>query len=258
MLGIDSRQVTAILRDVAEEIVLPRYRRLAAGDIREKRPGDLVTVADTEAEQALTKRLTALLPGSLVVGEEAASANSSVLDHLAGERPVWIIDPIDGTSNFVKGRKKFAIILALVVEGRTVHGWIHDPLPNRTATAELGRGAWMDGVRLQVSFDKAVRAMAGTVGYRRNDCLAEAVRHLVRQGSGAHDYLGLVENSMQFAYYRRLHPWDHAAGILLHSEAGGFNAMTDGSPYQPKPTDQAILLAPARQSWESLLRLVGG
>ncbi len=252
---VDPLLVAAILREVAAEIILPRYRSLAAGDVREKNPGDLVTVADVEAEAALSRRLSDLLPGSRVVGEEAVSLDAKVLDRLREDGPVWILDPIDGTANFVKGSERFAVIVALVMAGRTVQGWILDPLSGRTTIAERGAGTWRHGERLQVVPPGPLAAMSGA-GYRRNKQLASAVRKIVSQGSAAHDYLDLVGNRLQFAYFTRLHPWDHAAGVLLHGEAGGYSALLTGQAYRPLPSEDGILLTPDQASWEQLRRLV--
>lgn len=254
---VDPTRITAILRDVAAEIILPRYNSLASGDVREKNPGDLVTIADIEAEAALTRRLSELLAGSRVVGEEAVSSDAGVLARLEADGPVWILDPIDGTMNFVKGRKTFAIIVALVVDGRTVQGWIHDPLSGRTTIAEQGAGTWQDGERRRIAPAGPLAAMTGSAGFRHNDALAAAVARLTNQGSGAHDYLSLVENRLQFACFRRLHPWDHAAGVLLHKEAGGYNALLNGQDYRPVPSRDGILLAPDRASWDQLRPLIG-
>jgi len=184
------------------------------------------------------------------------SANASVLDRLTGAAPVWIIDPVDGTSNFAHGRKHFAVIVALVLEGRTVQGWIHDPLNDSTAIAALGEGVWIGERRLTVPADAPVQTLIGTVGGRKVEHLSKAVAKLIRHGSAAHDYLALIEGRLHFAYFRRLRPWDHAAGVLMHAEAGGYSAMMDGTPYQPLLTDASILLAPGRQTWDSLAGLL--
>ncbi len=254
---VDPLLVSAVLADIAAEIILPRYTHLAEGDVREKHPGDLVTVADVEAEAALSRRLGALVAGSQVVGEEAASADAGVLDRLRDEGPVWILDPIDGTSNFVKGSKAFAIIVALVSKGRTVQGWIHVPLSGQTVIAEEGAGTWRGDTRLRIAPPGPLAAMSGSAGYRRLGGLAQAVGRLVSQGSAAHDYLHLLDNRLQFAYFRRLHPWDHAAGVLLHREAGGYNAMMNGEAYRPLPSNEGILLAPDEGSWEQLRQRIG-
>lgn len=141
-------QVAALIAETAREIILPRFGRLEAGAVMEKAPGDLVTIADQEGEVRLTERLPDLLPGSRVVGEEAYAKSPAVLDTLDGEDPVWVIDPVDGTANFVAGRPRFATIVALARKGETLAGWIHLPIEDRTAWAIRGEGAYLDGQRL--------------------------------------------------------------------------------------------------------------
>jgi len=251
MSRVDPQAVAAIIRDTAESVILPRFHHLSASDIREKGPGDYVTIADTEAEALLTRRLTELLPGSLVVGEEAVAADGSVLDRLSEHAPVWIIDPVDGTANFAHGRKKFAVIVALAVEGRTVMGWIHDPLNDRTAMGEIGGGTFIGGIRLQVRDDIPLAEMLGNC--RKSSALSHYIKGIHRNGSAAHDYLDLLEGRSQFAHYLRMKPWDHAAGVLMHLEAGGHAALCDGSPYAPTMRDGHLLMAPSVSSW-GLLR----
>ena len=107
-------QVSALLKEVAEQAILPQYRALHSDQIQEKEPGDYVTSADLASEAMLKKGLTSLLPGSQVVGEEEISANPGLLDDLDDESPIWVIDPLDGTINFVNGVRGFAVQLALV------------------------------------------------------------------------------------------------------------------------------------------------
>ncbi|HIJ39414.1 MAG TPA: inositol monophosphatase, partial [Rhodospirillaceae bacterium] len=116
---VDANAVAKIINEVAEQAILPFFNRLSPDDVREKRPGDLVTIADTTAERLLTERLTVLLPGSVVVGEESVAGDARTLELLSGTRPVWIIDPVDGTGNFAKGSPVFAVIVALVMKGQT-------------------------------------------------------------------------------------------------------------------------------------------
>ena len=256
MTGVDPNQVAALIRAVAEAEILPRFGRLLSHQIREKGPGDLVTEADIEAERALEAGLTALLPGSVVVGEEACSADLRVLERLTGDAPVWVIDPVDGTTNFAEGRSTFGVIVALVRDGATRMGWIHDPLRNVTAFAAEGRGAWMDGRRLLVAEAAPLAALSGALGFRRGQRVVGKVAQLVRQGSAAHDYLALLEGRLHFAAFRKLRPWDHAAGVLLHGEAGGRSAQFDGSPYRPVMSDGGLLLAADEAMWRELRGLI--
>src|SRR5262249_46323974 len=131
--------------------IMPYFEKLEHGDISEKKPGDLVTVADIAAERALTAALTRLLPGSVAVGEETVAADPGAIGALGGEAPVWIIDPIDGTVNFASGNPVFGVMIALFMGGETVMSWIYDPVKHRMATAARGEGAWQDGRRLAVA-----------------------------------------------------------------------------------------------------------
>src|SRR5262245_63225070 len=99
---------------------MPRFGKLEPGDVSSKAPGEPVTVADREAESALAAGLTALRPGSVVVGEEAVSADPSLLGRLRQPGEVWVIDPIDGTANFAAGREPFALMVALLRDTVTV------------------------------------------------------------------------------------------------------------------------------------------
>ena len=124
----DPDQVTAIMVETAVSVVLPRFQALAAHEVMEKNLGDLVTIADLEAEKLLESRLTDLRPGSVVVGEEAVHNDAAVLERLAGDAPLWIVDPVDGTANFAAGNPTFGIVVAYLEGGEVRAGWIHMPV----------------------------------------------------------------------------------------------------------------------------------
>src|SRR5438105_14836264 len=150
-MPVDSEKVRRLVVEGAEAEIMPRFEKLEAGDVSEKGPGDFVTVADVASEQRLTPALRELLPGSLVVGEEAVAGDPAVLALLDGDDPVWVVDPIDGTANFATGIPMFAVMVGLVRRGETQAAWIHDPVKRVTATALAGEGAWCEGRRLRVA-----------------------------------------------------------------------------------------------------------
>jgi fructose-1,6-bisphosphatase/inositol monophosphatase family enzyme len=180
----------------------------------------------------------------------------SVLDRLGGQAPVWVIDPIDGTGNFVKGKAQFAVIVALVRDQSILQGWIHDPLLFRTSFAMQGAGAWCGGRRLGISNDRSV-PLTGATAWRDRGKLEAAGLGVRQLGSAAHEYLALLDGSLDFSCYRRLHPWDHAAGVLLYQEAGGVARCLDGESYRPVPQDGSLLMAPDDAHWQSLRQLLG-
>jgi fructose-1,6-bisphosphatase/inositol monophosphatase family enzyme len=265
----DIDRVTALIEETAALEIVPRFRQLAAGDIREKAPGDVVTIADEAAEARLTPLLTALLPGSLVLGEEAAAADARLLDRLFDERPVWVIDPVDGTSNFAEGRPAFAVMVALIRKGEIVAGWIHDPIGERTAVAAAGAGAWIGSRRLAVAAapnqagDMAGTLLAGYFGSRELARRVEANRGRVRAMRSLRcaglEYLRLASGETHFSLFTKLMPWDHAPGVLLHREAGGHGRYLEGGAYEPAAINRSgLLLAPTAESWEALHGLLLG
>lgn len=258
-------KVDAIIREVTATEVMPRFRQLGSGDIREKNPGDLVTVADMESERRLSAMLPELLPGSLVVGEEAASADPSVLGLLAGDEAVWIVDPVDGTHNFAHGKECFALIVALVIGGETVAGWIHDPISGVTAMAGAGEGAWLDdGTRLEVPQGLQISEMTGFAPKKVRKRLADRgplnghpmPAGLVNYRCSGREYMELASGRMHFRRSSiRMKPWDHAAGVLLHIEAGGHSALSKtGAAYSPRDgiVEGPLLVAPSVDDWQAL------
>jgi fructose-1,6-bisphosphatase/inositol monophosphatase family enzyme len=251
----DAEKVGRLIAEIAVAEVMPYFQKLGQGDVTEKGPGDLVTVADVAAERRLSAALTDLLPGSLVVGEEAATSAPGVLEALTGDAPVWVIDPIDGTANFAEGKPVFAVMVALVCRGETVMGWIHDPVKPRTATAIARAGAWCDGERLSVSPGVPGSRLGNRGLARRVAGRSNLIDLVFDYRCAGHEYIGLASGKAQFVYYNRLHPWDHAPGQLLHREAGGFSARLDGSAYTPRETTGGgLLLTPDEASWTGLHR----
>ncbi|MEI8397143.1 MAG: inositol monophosphatase family protein, partial [Rhodospirillaceae bacterium] len=236
---IDPRPIAALIRHATEAVVLPRFRTLAPEQIREKKPGDFVTVADTECEEMLTRLLTEALPGSLVCGEEAVARDATVLERLHRPAPVWVIDPVDGTSNFAKGSAEFTVIVALVEAGVTKAGWIHDPVNNRTIHATLGGGARDGDRQLQITGGRPLGDLSGSAygnapGRSYSAKLlgeSKAVGCISNTGCGGIDYFRMAEATRDFKFSSMSLPWDHAAGMLIMKEAGAVARFFDGSTY---------------------------
>ena len=253
-ITLNPDDVAKIIRKAAAVEILPRFHDLENTRIWEKSPGQIVTEADVAAEKYLHDELIKLLPGTLV-GEESSAADPSVLDALGRDPVVWIIDPVDGTKNFSKGKPRFAVIVALVHNGHTVMGWIYDPISDRMIHAVKGQGAWCGTQRLTVLPDGPIAHMKGSAHY--HSPLASVVAQVGRSGSTGHDYIDLATGALHFAHFPRLYPWDHAAGILIHAEAGGVSRHLDGTPYHPVALDESpVIAAPAANSWQELGRAV--
>jgi fructose-1,6-bisphosphatase/inositol monophosphatase family enzyme len=254
-------RVAAYIRETAEADIMPRYRRLAAHEVIEKKPGDIVTVADRDAEARLTRMLRGLTPGALVVGEEATHGDPSVLARLDDSGPLWVIDPVDGTANFAAGKPLFAVMVAYIVGGETQAGWIYDPVRKTMAMAEKGGGAQIDGRPVRVPETAPADPVHGRINFgsfagARRPALRRRFRELFTIEKSlrcvGQEFLALIQGEFQFRLYDRLWAWDHAPGVLILQEAGGHVARVDDAPYRPNERTRALLCARSPDLWSTL------
>jgi fructose-1,6-bisphosphatase/inositol monophosphatase family enzyme len=260
----DVARISEILAEAARVEIMPRFKALVDGDVRHKSSiFDPVTEADESAERAIAAQLRASFPGALIVGEEATAADPT-LPHRLGDAPLaFVVDPIDGTRNFVAGLPLFGVMAAAIVCGEIVAGVIHDPVCQDTVHALKGEGAWFSREgrppkRLHAAAPVPLDRMEGIVG---THFLPEPLRttvlgNLPRLGSAtwlrcaAHEYRMAAAGFCHVLFFNRLMPWDHAPGWLLHQEAGGYSAHFDGKGYKPMHTVGGLICAPDRASWE--------
>jgi fructose-1,6-bisphosphatase/inositol monophosphatase family enzyme len=253
----DTEVVSRIIREAADAEIMPRFQKLASHEVSEKKPGDLVTAADLGVERVLTERLTGLIPGSRVVGEEATHHDAGLTGLIAAGGACWVIDPVDGTSNFADGKPMFGVQVAFVQGGLTRAAWLYHPVSRRMVAAEVGAGAWLDGARLKVLEAGTIETMRGALyaGPSRPGMHPEFKARAERYGEAryrrccAQEYLDMVTGALHFALFTRLLPWDHAAGAFIHAEAGGYGRLTDGKAYVPTVSEGYILLTPDEASW---------
>jgi myo-inositol-1(or 4)-monophosphatase len=199
-----------------------------------KGPANFVSAADHRAEEILQAELERARPGYGFVGEEGGVREGNDKTHR------WIVDPLDGTLNFLHGIPHFAISLALEREGTIVAGVIYNPIHDELFSAERGKGAFLNDQRLRVAARKrlaeAVVACAlphpgrGDVLLTRNEHAAvqDKVAGLRRFGAAALDLAWVAAGRVDAYWERGLSPWDMAAGIALVREAGGYVSDLNG------------------------------
>ncbi len=257
--------VSALIRQVAAEIVMPRFRNLSAADVSEKSPGDLVTIADKESEARLTEGLANILPDARIIGEEACAADPSVMDGI-NDGLVWLIDPIDGTSNFAEGKLPFALMIALLSNGARTAAWMFDPVSGRMCHASAGQGAFIDGKQIAARetgslLPIAALATSFMTPEARADVEARAAGTLTvvpipRCAGEQYPRLALGQNDISL--FQRSLPWDHAPGALFLEEAGGVILRTDGSPYHVGDGGTGLIGASSRRMWDRAAELLFG
>lgn len=220
----DLKPVIALLRETAAHEILPRFRRVRS---ERKADGSLVTEADLAVQRRIAEGMARAFPGIPLLGEEMAASDQERLLG-AGGSPVWVLDPLDGTSNYACGFEGFAISLALIEGGVPVLGAILDPVRDQCFHAAKGGGAYLD--------DEPIRPFAP--GPDLGDCLAmldlkrlppERVPALLRKGgfrsqrnlgAVALEWCWLAAGRFQLYLHGGQKLWDYAAGRLIAGEAG--------------------------------------
>jgi myo-inositol-1(or 4)-monophosphatase len=200
----------------------------------EKAHHDFVTQVDREAEELIAETVTGLVPGSIVVGEEL-----SPHAEYRGEI-VWLVDPLDGTTNFLHGYPQYAVSIGALVDGVLSVGVVHDVTRDVSYRAARGQGAWSGGARLAVSqLVDPGRALLGTgFPFKRLEELDRYLRQFAaltrqtagirRAGAAALDLADLAAGRFDAFWELHLAPWDVAAGVLLVREAGGVVTTLEG------------------------------
>ena len=200
-----------------------------------KGPGNFVTAADRKAEEALKAELAKARPGYGFLGEEGGSHTGTDTTH------TWIVDPLDGTTNFLHGIPQFAISIGLERSGTIVAGVIYNPITDELFVAERGKGAFLNDRRLRVA---ARKQLADSViacglphlgrgdldlGLRELSTIQAKVAGLRRFGAAALDMAFVAAGRLDGYWERNISPWDIAAGIIILREAGGFVTDIDGA-----------------------------
>lgn len=254
------------VRRVAKAEIIPRWRALDAGDVNRKTSAeDLVTVADTASERGIAAAVREIVPGAAIVGEEAVSADGSVLDRIGSGLAV-IIDPIDGTWNYANGLALYGVLVAVMDGAETIFGLIYDPTGDDWILARRDGGVHHAGEgrperRLSPKpVPDRIEDAYGFVGFylhprAEQELIAPTLSRFRRTQSlrcSAWEYRMMAEGRADFSLGCMLNPWDHAAGVLCLREAGGVARLIDGSEYAGTMTKGRLLCARSETLWERI------
>ncbi|MDB5441651.1 MAG: inositol monophosphatase [Phenylobacterium sp.] len=210
------------------------FGELAELQVAKKAPADFVSAADLKSEQVIFEALSKARPGYGFLGEERGMIEGTDKTH------TWIVDPLDGTTNFLHAIPHFAINIALQRDGAVVAALTHNPATNETFWAEKGKGAFVNDKRLRVAartrMDEAVVATGiPFLGHGQHarflkelHQVSQKVAGVRRFGSAALDLAWVAAGRYDAYWERDLSAWDLAAGVLLVTEAGGTVATADG------------------------------
>jgi len=265
-----------IVRRAGQEIVMPSFRQLSAADVETKSSlTDLVTIADKASETFISNEIEAAFPEWEIVGEEAVADDPSTTDKIATADTCVIIDPIDGTWNYAHGLSDFGIILAVIVKGVTRFGLLYDPVNDDWIYANLGEGAFFQRTAmaekgkhqtptqaplpLNITAEPELDKLAGIMSVnsysdeKKRDFALKASRFIrINNLPSCPAYRQIAQGHFHFSLTYKMLPWDHAAGVLVHTEAGGICRTLDGQEYSPTLLDGEMLAAQSETQWQEL------
>jgi len=237
-VALDPRFLSVAVEAALAAGRLQRQYFRQALQIRKKGPIDLVTEADVAVEQDVRARILRHFPTHVFLGEEAAQAAPTTHSPYR-----WIVDPIDGTTNFAHGLPLFCVSIALEIEGRVDLGVIYAPVGDELFTAERGEGTRLNGTRIRVTQETSMIDSLLVTGFppQSTDRPGEQVaifgaflsraRAVRRLGSAALDLAYVAAGRFDGFWESSLHAWDVAAGALLVEEAGGVVSDFQGAPF---------------------------
>ena len=258
------KAVIAAVKLVTAEEIMPRYLKVAH---QHKSDGSLCTEADLAAQSALSKKLQAIL-NVPVLGEEMTVAEQHALWQ-AGHDGLWCIDPIDGTSNFVRGLPYFAVSVALLREGKSVLGVVYAPVSNEIFAAEYERGAFLNGEKL-VGREAVIPLAHALASVDLKRLKKKLVTQLATQppfssqrnfGASALDWCYSAAGRYDMYLHGGQKLWDYAAGALIFLESGGHACCIETDDFAQGDIWQRSVIA-ARdkklfEEWKGWIRAVG-
>ncbi|MCA1566582.1 MAG: inositol monophosphatase [Acidobacteria bacterium] len=223
----------------AGRVLAERFGR-ASLEVTHKGDIDLVTESDLAAERLIVERISSYYPRHRILAEEAGKVEAEA--GAGGSAYKWIVDPLDGTTNYAHGYPCYCVSIALEREGELVIGVIHDPTRDETFAAERGAGATLNGRRIRVSEIQDLNEALLCTGYpydvRGRDNFVRNFKNFIlhaqgvrRDGSAALDLAYVACGRFDGFWEEGLRPWDVAAGALLIEEAGGRVSRYDDAPY---------------------------
>lgn len=250
---MDTDAILTLLQETAAEFITPRFRALSAEEVMEKAPGDLVTVADREAEVAITARLRQAYPDALILGEEATEADPSLLSAFTSAEHAFTIDPVDGTKNFVRGSTDHAVMVAELRSGRPVRSWIFQPEHDLAYVAEEGSGVSCNGQLLEpVARSGQAAQLRGVSSSELNGAAPAPLPQITDSWWCAGvDYVQILRGEVDYLLFSKDWPWDHVPGALMIAELGGRTGRLDGSDYDSRTRDGWLLAAATGEIFET-------
>ncbi len=265
MDNIKQDDIHDICFNISKKIILPKYKNLTEDDIRYKNGSDLVTSADIAAEKEFKNNLLKIIPSSSFIGEEEYTINQNILKSYQEDNYCWTVDPIDGTTNFVKGREKFAIMIALTKQDQILYSWIYKPLEDVMSHAIFNEGSFVNKKKIKTKGVNSLDEAIGSISTKYwDEKYWDKIKNIKNEFAEVksyrcigYEYVDIGLGQRNFAILSKLSPWDHIPGILFVREAGGFDIDFDQRPYNFTKKNNNLIVGNSKEFNLKILNKLG-
>ena len=265
MDNIKQENIHEICYNISKNIILPKYKNLKENDIQYKNGTDLVTTVDIAVEKELKKNLLKIIPSSNFIGEEEYAENKKILNFYQENSYCWTVDPIDGTSNFAKGKDKFAIMIALTLKEKIIFSWIYKPLDNVMCNAIYNEGAFIDNHKIQTKGVNTLKEASGSISSKYWDesdlekikLLKNVFSEVKSYRCIGYEYVDISIGKRNFAILSKLSPWDHIPGILIVRESGGSDIDFNNKKYDFTSKNKNLIVGNSKEFNLKILNIIG-
>jgi myo-inositol-1(or 4)-monophosphatase len=230
-MNYDLDKIKAIIKQTAQAVLLPRF---ASVERSYKPDGSVVSEADHEMQRLLQEQLIQLYADTLLLGEEMSTEEQAHI--LTSDKPIWCLDPLDGSNNFTAGVPYFSVSLALIYQGEVKLGVVYDPIRDECFSASATTGSQLNGEQLRVEESGlGIKQSIAIVDFKRLS--KPLATRLVTEmpyasqrsfGSVALDWCWLAKGRCHLYLHGRSNIWDYAAGQYIFDQAGGYSCTLSG------------------------------
>jgi len=259
------RDVENLLKNTAEKCIKPFFKNLNDSDISFKTSKlDPVSIADKQAESLLHTGLLSILPKSFFIGEELFADRPEILNFLnQKDKPVWIVDPIDGTDNFISGQAGFGIMVCLFFSGEIVASLFYEICSNQLTTYYKGSQITING-KSAITKTRITRPFIGHIGkklYRFPEIqnikkITGDINISSADSPSIITYHQLLTGKIDFLIFKVTYPWDHLPGIAIVTQNGAISTRWDGSPFQFSDISTGLVVARNKEILDTVLEKI--
>ena len=261
---IDNDRIRSVLSDISKKKILPYFRNLNSNEIYFKNKKDIFTKVDIEVENYLKKILPQFLKNSNFIGEEIFTNNPEILNYYKQNKYCWTVDPIDGTLNFIKGKKDFAVMIALTFSTRIIQSWIYKPITQEFMYAQLNNGTYLNNKKIIINNFNSISNSIGSISYKYWDkdlenkikLLKSNFKKINSYGSIGCEYFDIVLGKRDFVILSKLSPWDHLAGVLVVRESGGYDSHFDNLSYKFNQKSNNLIVSSSKELNMEILKKI--